>query len=119
MHNNSHHGMKAAEFCQYGKQIKRGKLVGGDRQLTLMQVAQLGDGLGRVAAKIEQALRVSLQDAPGLGQPARAGEAAFASHGKKYFQLRQIHDSPLNKGNLRRQQLSLRQSVLLMISKIL
>src|SRR5580700_907417 len=48
----SDHGMKATEFSQHWQQVQRGKFIGGDGELALLQLSEFYQGFVRVPAQI-------------------------------------------------------------------
>src|SRR5579862_8227164 len=64
--------MQAAILCQHRQQVERGKFVGGDGQLALLQFAHLDQGGLRVLTEVEQFFSVLLQDASCIGKYAVA-----------------------------------------------
>src|SRR5208337_451243 len=61
-------GMQAAIFAEHWQQVERGKFIGGDYQLALLQFAHFYQRHLRVLPQVEQLLRVFLQNASGVGQ---------------------------------------------------
>ena len=72
-HRDLDRGMQAAKLTQHGQQVERGKFVGGDRELALLQFAHLHQRRLCVLPQVEQLLGVFLQDTSGVSEHALAG----------------------------------------------
>ena len=71
-HRDLNRGIQAAKLAQHRQQVERGKFIGGDRQLPLLQFAHFHQRRLRVLPQVEQLLGVFLQN------PSRIGEYALA-----------------------------------------